>query len=120
MDKRNKVILGFFTIWPVIYIFVFILVAMIIVLIGIFTGGDEERFMPFLVGGSIILMMFHFATIIVIWVMIIIYIIKVINNPDFEQANKVIWCLLIFFASIIAMPIYWYLYIWKESGLKLT
>ncbi|MDD3626041.1 MAG: hypothetical protein PHV06_01855, partial [bacterium] len=64
-------------------------------------------------------MFFHIFTIIEIWVMIIIYIVRISTNLNFDQSNKIVWIVLIFFGSIITMPIYWYLCIWQEKSGKL-
>jgi len=32
-----------------------------------------------------------------------------------DKDKKVLWAVVIFMGSMIAMPIYWYLYIWKQA-----
>lgn len=45
----------------------------------------------------------------------VFYMVNVFRNDRVEKDKKVLWAVVIFMASVIAMPIYWYLYIWRES-----
>ncbi len=42
------------------------------------------------------------------------YIYHVFTTDRLPQDKKALWAVVIFLGSAIAMPIYWYLYIWKE------
>ena len=48
--------------------------------------------------------------------MIAIFVIDIFRNAKVKQNQKALWAVVIFFGYIIAMPIYWYLYIWKENS----
>lgn len=48
------------------------------------------------------------------FVLLIIFLINVLGNDRVEKEKKIIWALLIIFGSIVAMPVYWYLFIWSE------
>ncbi|NLG84554.1 MAG: hypothetical protein GX493_08130 [Firmicutes bacterium] len=42
------------------------------------------------------------------------YIVNVFNTDLVDKDKKALWAVVLFFGNIIAMPIYWYLYIWRE------
>ena len=46
--------------------------------------------------------------------LLFIYIKNVFKNERISQDKKALWVVVLFFGNFIAMPIYWYLYIWKE------
>lgn len=113
MERRKKLIWGIFSIWPICWMILFMCGALLLLMGTGFLESDEPAPILFIVMGFI--MIFHFATIIEIWVMIILYLIRIIKDESIEQNNKILWVILIFIGNIIAMPIFWYLYIWKEK-----
>jgi hypothetical protein len=52
-----------------------------------------------------------------LWVVVlmVIYIVNVFKNDRVDKDKKVLWAIVLFMGSMIAMPIYWYLYIWKSE-----
>ena len=52
-----------------------------------------------------------------LWMMglTIFYIVNVFRNDRVDKDKKALWAIVIFMGNIIAMPIYWYLYIWQEA-----
>ena len=51
-----------------------------------------------------------------VWViaLMILYIVDVFRTERLPQDQRVLWLIVIFFGSILAMPVYWYLYVWRE------
>jgi len=47
-----------------------------------------------------------------------IYIKNVFKNERISQDKKALWVVVLFLGGFVAMPIYWYLYIWKEPKQK--
>ena len=108
MTKSKKIILGIATIWPILYtVFFFLLVFSQFLFVS--SGGSLNE-LP--IGISLIFPL-YFITIILMFVLIFIYVKNVFKN-DRIQDKKALWVVAIFLGSYIAMPIYWYLYIWKE------
>ncbi len=50
----------------------------------------------------------------------IFYIINVFRNDRVVKDKKALWAVVIFMGSIFAMPVYWYLYIWREPEAAVT
>ncbi len=58
----------------------------------------------------------HFLTMLFILALTIFYIVDIFRNNRVEKDKKALWAIVIFMGNAIAMPIYWYLYIWKEAN----
>jgi hypothetical protein len=41
--------------------------------------------------------------------------VNVFRNDHVDKDKKVLWAVVLFMGNMIAMPIYWYLYIWREE-----
>jgi hypothetical protein len=50
----------------------------------------------------------HFVTLIIVIGLVGVYVHNVYNNDSLTGDQKIIWTILILFAGVIAMPIYWY------------
>jgi hypothetical protein len=53
-----------------------------------------------------------------ILILLVIYIRHVFKTDRVPQDKKSLWAVVLLLGSMIAMPIYWYLYIWPESRQK--
>lgn len=56
----------------------------------------------------------HLLTMLWIISLTIFYMANVFRNDRVNKDMKVLWAVVLFMGSIIAMPIYWYLYIWRD------
>jgi hypothetical protein len=76
-------------------------------------GAPAERGVP---AGFIGIMAAHVIT--MLWVMglTVFYIVDVFRNELVVKDQKALWAVVIFLGSFVAMPIYWYLYIWREPA----
>lgn len=122
MKKSTKVWLGIATIWPVLYVFIF--VALIIgfaVFASTVTGhpGSEPAALTSILVpvGFMGLMAVHLFTILEMLAMKVYYIVRVIKTDQLDQNLKIMWTLLLVFATIFAEPVFWYLYIWRDPPL---
>jgi cytosine/uracil/thiamine/allantoin permease len=51
---------------------------------------------------------------IVIMALLTFYIINVFRNDRVNKDMKILWAVVLFFGNFVAMPVYWYLYIWRD------
>ena len=104
MKRFLKICLGIFSILPLLSC-IYIAVKLILDkdFVTMLQIGGPEHFQKFLITIAII----QIVTII----LLIGYIVNVFVNK--KVINKVLWSILIFFGSIITIPIYWYLYLWR-------
>jgi hypothetical protein len=57
----------------------------------------------------------HLITILLIMGLMPLYIILVVKSDRLDQTMRIVWVVLICMLGMFAMPIYWYLYIWRNG-----
>ena len=115
MQKSTKVLLGIATFWPIAYMvlfFVFIFSAFW--LLG--GGGGDSGIQP----AFALIFGLHLLTMLLIMALTVFYIVDIFKNNRVEKDKKALWAIVIFMGNAIAMPIYWYLYFWKEPAVPTT
>jgi hypothetical protein len=111
MKKSNKVLLGIASIWPFIYLPLFLLAVFSMV---IFNGPGKQPPDAFPLIFLIILPI-HLLTVFGALALKIFYIVNVFRNPKVEKDKQLMWVLLLMLAGLVAEPVYWYLYIWSDK-----
>lgn len=66
--------------------------------------------------GFIGLFVVHLFTILLIMALMAFYIVQVVRTDRLDQTMKILWTVLICMVAMGAMPVYWYLYIWREPA----
>jgi len=102
MRKSSKLLLAGATVLPFFYLLFFF--AFQIFMMFLNTSGGEPFWFPAI---HLLSTWFTFG-------MTAFYIINVFLNDRVGKDMKVNWAVILFMGSIIAMPIYWYLYIWRD------
>jgi hypothetical protein len=118
MKKSNKVLLGIATIWPVVYIFLFVAAILLMVLFipnGSGAPGRGPGFSGLVPAAFVGFLALHMLTIFGSFALTVFYIIRVFKTERLDQNLKIAWMLLLFFAGMLAQPVFWYLYIWRET-----
>lgn len=110
LSRTQKVLLGAASIWPLVYIFLFI--AIIIGFIALAQSGPQ----PILGTLFPVVMVVHLLTILLTFALTVFYIIHAVKNERLEGNMRIVWIVLFFFGGMIAHPIYWYLEIWRERA----
>lgn len=111
MKKSNKVLLGIATFWPFIYIPIFV-IAMFSAVLFSGPGGAPNDAFPFIL---MFIIPLHMLTIFGSLALMVFYVVNVFRNKRVEQDKQVLWVLLLVLAGMMAAPVYWYLYIWKDE-----
>jgi hypothetical protein len=109
MKQWLKVLLGIVTLWPLAYMILFFLVIFSTIL---FTPGPSNSGPPPLIA---LIFPLHMLTMLVILALMIFYIVDVFKNERVEKDKKALWAVVLFMGNMIAMPVYWYIYIWKTA-----
>src|SRR5688500_12489902 len=112
MQKPTKVLLGIASLWPVFYMFLFF--GFIFSMALGFGGGAQPE--PGIQPMMALVFGLHLLTMLVIMALTVFYIVDVFRNERVDKDKKALWAIVIFMGSMIAMPIYWYLYFWKEPS----
>ena len=115
ITKPVAILIGLATAWPIFYIFIFFAV-----IFGSFMRGTSPR-AP---GGTFesfqVLMIAHFGTMLVMAGLLTFYIVHVFKNPALAGDRRVLWAVVLFLGNFIAMPIYWFLFVWREAPRNLA
>jgi hypothetical protein len=120
MKKSTKIWLGIATIWPVVYIFLFIAVIFSIFIIAGLNPGphppvDNSPASILFPIGFMGFFVLHMLTIMGTLALTVFYIIRVFKTEQLDQNMKIMWMLLLFFMGMLAQPVFWYLYIWRDA-----
>jgi len=115
MTRSKAIALAVFTLWPILYMVLFMCVIIGFMLFTVIFDGQPST--PPASGAPMIFMIIvplHILTIVEVWVLLVFYIIHVFKTDRVSQDKKALWAVVLFLGNMIAMPIYWYLYIWRE------
>lgn len=120
MKKSTKIWLGIATIWPIVYIFLFSVVIVSVLIVAapnsspqaLGEGSPGSILFPIGFMGFFVL---HMLTIMGTLALTVFYIIRVFKTEQLDQNMKIMWMLLLFFMGMLAQPVFWYLYIWRDA-----
>lgn len=117
MKTSTKILLGLASLWPLVYMvlfFIFILASFFFLSPPV---GGQELGPPV---SFMVIFFLHLLTMLWIMALTIFYIVNVFRNERVDKDKKVLWAVVLFMGNMIAMPVYWYLYIWKEPAVSLS
>lgn len=102
MRKIVKVLVGIATLWPLLYLVLFMLTIL---------GSVFRTFaVPFT-----ILVPLHLLTMVWLMGLTAFYIVNLMKNERLDRDKKILWAVLLFMGNMVTMPVYWYLCIWRED-----
>ena len=108
-SKPAKILLLVATLWPIAYVFVFVAF-----IFSVFLAPANAPEPP------LYIIPLHLLTMLLSIGLTVIYIVNIFRNDRVEKDMKALWAIVIFMGSFIAMPIYWYLYIWRTPPSSMT
>ena len=114
MTRGKAITLAVFTAWPILYMALF-MCALFVMIMSDFAGGSHAA-RPSTT--MMIIFPLHLLTMLEIFVLLVIYIVHVFKTERIAQDKKALWAVVLFLGNMIAMPIYWYLYIWSAPHTK--
>ena len=111
MTRPAKIVLGIATIWPIVYMgaFISLMIGMAVLEANRMVSLENVAPIVFMAAFGL-----HLLTMVGMLVLMVIYIIHIVRNKRFDVEKKILWAAVIVFAGIFAMPVYWYLYVWRE------
>ena len=110
--------MGIATIWPILYMFLFFI--SIFGMMLLLPSGNGQAAQPESAAipiGFIGIFVVHIFTMFVIIGLMAFYIVQVFRTDRLDQSMKIMWTVLICMLGMFAMPVFWYLYIWREPAL---
>ncbi len=111
-SRATTIVIGLLSLWPILYM-------------GIFFGVLAFTFVRFASASAahpaeapvffLALFPLHFLTILLQFALIAIYVIHAFRTDRIENDKRVLWVVVLFLGNMLAFPIYWYLYLWRET-----
>ncbi len=116
LNKPMKILVGLATLWLAIYPFLFFAVWLFMAMgMGFFSTTSSGSEPPFFMFPFFAIFPLHCFTILLQFVLMAFYLIHVIKNTKASETVRIILGVGCFFMPFIAMPIYFYIYIWLET-----
>lgn len=111
--RGGRIALLVASLWPLVYVGLFI-VGMVVLSATLSSSGgqpDPEQMPPLMAA----LFAGHCLTMLLMFGMIAVYVVSVVRNPKLDPNMRILWVLLLFFGNLFVMPVYWYLYMWRDE-----
>jgi hypothetical protein len=115
LSKSIKILIGLTTVWVAAYPLLFFIVWLFMMFsIGFTPPSSGEGFPLFMVPFFAIFPL-HCITILLQFGLSIFYLVHIIKNRDASETLRIILGVGTFFLPFVAMPIYYYLFVWPEQ-----
>jgi hypothetical protein len=121
ISKPVKLLLGISTIWYAIYLLLTITGLAILfgyVFVALLTGGEsiaDLRALLLQILSLEIMLPIHFCSLFLEVGLLIFYLVHTIKNTKASDSMRIVLGLGHLFLPFVAMPIYYYLYIWRDN-----
>jgi hypothetical protein len=115
LSRPIKIAIGVLTAWPVLYLFPFFsfIAGLMIWMSRSVSGGGPESSEPPV--AFFLLFAAHCATILLMFGLLAFYVVFLFKTDRVPQDQKALWAVVLFFASLLAMPVFFYLYVWPNE-----
>ena len=112
ISKPLAIVIGLFTIWPIIYMLLFMGV-FVITALTIFQQAHQQHapgpgFLSYIV-------IPHIATILLMFALMAFYIVHVFKNAALKDDRRALWAVVLFMGLPFSAPVYWWLFIWRPA-----
>jgi hypothetical protein len=114
-SKSQKILIGFLTLWPPVYVAVFVMVwfgtfvGMTLAALGIPTPG---------LFGFCFIIPLHLATMLLIVAMTVFWGIEVYRDPVLVGDKKVLWMLVVILGGSIGQAVHFFMNVWPEDAAR--
>ena len=109
MKKSTKIWLLVATLWPLFYVLCFVVFVFSLVFSVLPQGAPPPPTPAWIV----VIFPIHLLTILLTLGLSVIYIIHAVKSKRVPKQQLVLWILLLVLGGVIAMIVYWVLYIWR-------
>src|SRR5687768_1551596 len=111
LGRKSKLLLGLATCWPILYLGIFISFIVVNVFLGSFRSRPGSDGPP---TAFLVIFALHFLTILWIFALFAIYVTYLFRTDRVKEDKKALWAVVLFMGNMIAMPIFFYLYVWRD------
>ena len=114
VTKGRAIVLAAFTVWPYIYMVIFIVAFARIATTHVQPAAAS---VPATFRAIIPL---HLITMFEVFVLTVYYVGHLFKTAVVPQDKRAPWAIVLIFANMFAFPVYWYLYIWQPLRTKVV
>jgi hypothetical protein len=114
LSRPLALLVGVLTLWPVVYLLLFFGFVATSFLWVAWTDGPTAGHSPVLPLAVSLLFGAHFATILLMFVLIAFYIAYLFKTDRVPQDKKALWAVVLFLGNMLTMPVFFYLYVWPS------
>ena len=114
LGKPVKVLIGALTAWPFLYVLLFMGIMMWMLWV-VPAGGGPDRHSGGAPVAFMVLFGAHLATMLLMVALIAFYVVYLFKTNRVAQDKKALWAVVLFLGNMLAMPVFFYLYIWPSS-----
>jgi hypothetical protein len=114
LNKWSKILVGTLSVWPLLYIFVFFgfIAIMFVSMIG--DGGQSQQPSGVPIAFAV-LFAAHLGTILLLFALLVFYIVFLFKSDRVPQDKKALWAVVLFMGNALAMPVFFYIYVWPDE-----
>lgn len=113
LSRPVKILVGVLTLWPMVYILLFMaFVFGSMIWTARAHGGEHSAGLPV---AFLLVFAAHFGTMLLMFGLTAFYIVYLFKTDRVPQDKKALWAAVLFLGNMIAMPVFFYLYIWPEQ-----
>jgi len=118
LNKSAKIVLGILTFLPLLFL-ISTLGFFVFNFFSVFFSQEPE--MPMMLFSYLSYVLpYLFLMILLALGLFVFYIVHIIRNSSLDTEKRILWIVVVFFAHGVALPIYWYIHIWKNNAAKAT
>ena len=114
LSKPVKILLVVGTLWPFVYVPLFMLAIFSLAGLTAVYGNNAEPPAAFFIVFFGVVMPLHLLTILLMQGLLIFFIIHIIYTERMPKNIKAVWAGAIMVFNVMVMPFYWYFSIWRE------
>ena len=108
MGKVAAALLGVATVMPIIYLAYFFYWATTSFMSGeVSIARDSDDFHRFFA--------LHIGTMVLIFCLLAFYVRYLFRTDRVPKDKRALWAAVLFLGNMISMPVFWYLYVWKDA-----
>lgn len=113
LSRPIKLLLGLLTLWPMVYMFLFMaFVLTTIIWAELGRGARHTSGFPV---GILLLFSAHVGTILLVSALAVFYVVYLVKTDRVPEDKKALWAAVIFLGNMLAMPVFFYLYVWPDN-----
>lgn len=120
MSRTGKLLLGFATIWPILYVCGFVIFVGSSAFLLIQSTPQPGQLPLGGVQGFMMLFGLHLLTMLWMMALMVFYLVHLVKTERIESDKKLLWAALLILGGMFAMPVYWYLNIWSEPASSIS